>query len=91
MLENLKSLDRIEANKGQNSSVQQAFTILQSDDLHNNELELHGITEKSSKVTSFPQMKTFMLRNPRSGIDIVGKFCPNLTKVRNNSICHQTI
>ena len=90
-MENLKYLDRIEANKGQNSSVQQAFAILESDDLHSKELEINGITGKSSKVTSFPEMKTFMLRNPRSGMDIVGKFCPNLTKVRNTSIFQQNI
>ena len=63
--------------------MQQAFAILESDDLRCNELELNGIPEKSSKATSFPQMKTFMIRNPRSGIDIIGKFCPNLTKVCN--------
>lgn len=82
-LENLQLLERIEANKGQNSTVQQAFAILDSEGRSNTEATTEGKDTKSSKLTEFPKLKNFMFRNPRSGIDTVSWLCPNVDKVNH--------
>ena len=82
-LENLQLLERIEANKGQNSTVQQAFAILDSEDRSNIEATTEGKDTQSSKLTEFPKLKNFMFRNPRSGIETVSRLCPNINKVKH--------
>ena len=84
-IENLELLERIEANKGQNSTVQQAFAILDSEDRYNTEDETEEKHTQPPELTNFPKLKNFMFRNPRSGIDIVSRLCPNINKVKNRS------
>ena len=72
-------LGRIEANKGQNSTVQQAFAILDSEDRYSKE-EASETGEPECKT--FPKIVDFLFRNPRSGIETIAKFCPNLNKVQ---------
>ena len=80
-LENLKSLERIEANKGQNSSVQQAIAILDSEHRHHQEMEIDAKPQLALKLKSFPKLKNFLFRNPGAGLATIAKFCPNLIKV----------
>ena len=84
MLENLNFLARIEANKGQNSTVQQAFAILDSEHRFLSEDEQESRGAQLLNLRTFPNIVDFLFRNPRSGIDTVSKFCPNLKKVRLN-------
>ena len=82
MLENLDFLARIEANKGQNSTVQQAFAILDSEHRFFSEEEQENRGTQLLNLRTFPKIVDFLFRNPRSGIYTVSKFCPNLKKVR---------
>ena len=84
-IENLELLERIEANKGQNSTVQQAFAILDSEDRYKTEDEPEEKHTQPPKLTNFPNLKNFMFRNPRSGIDTVSRLCPNINKVKNRA------
>ena len=76
LLIRLKLLERIEANKDQESSVQQAIDSLDADN------RLENFNEEILKSKSFSNMKDFVFRNPRAGLETVAKFCPSLTKVQ---------
>ena len=82
LLESLELLGRIEANKGQNSTVQQAFAILDSEQTFITEEASQNNETHSSYFRIFPNIVDFLFRNPRSGIETVSKFCPNLKKVK---------
>ena len=79
LLENLNLLGRIEANKGQNSTVQQAFAILDSEDQYSKKEDSENDVPE---FKTFPKIVDFLFRNPRSGIETIAKFCPNLNKVQ---------
>ena len=81
LLQNLELLERIEANKGQNSTIQQAIAILDSEKRHNSEVDHDSTTKSPSKFTSFPKMKHFLFRNPGAGLATVAQYCPNLIQV----------
>ena len=80
-LNNLKLLDRIEANNGQNSTVQESIVIL--DNAHSEHLKREHSREETQapKLRSFPNIKHFVFRNPRAGLAPVARCCPSLIKV----------
>ena len=80
-LNNLKLLERIEANNGQNSSVQQSIAILENEYLEYLKLKHNKEETQAPKLISFPNMKDFVFRNPRAGLATVARFCPSLIKV----------
>ena len=81
LLRNLSLLERIEANNGQNSTVQQAIDILDTEHSENLKLEQNKRESMASNLNLFPNMKSFVFRNPRAGLGMVSRFCPNLLKV----------
>ena len=88
-LENLNLLERIEANKGHNSTVQQAIKMLDSEQCHQEDATIANTLVEKTNITSFPNIKHFLFRNPRAGLEVVSKYCPSLNKVRSISFfCH---
>ena len=88
-LENLNLLERIEANKGPNSTVQQAIKMLDSEQCHQEDATIANTLVEKTNITSFPNIKHFLFRNPRAGLEVVSKYCPSLNKVRSISFfCH---
>ena len=81
LLRNLNLLERIEANNGQDSTVQQAIDILDTEHSENFKLKQNKREPKASNLILFPNMKDFVFRNPRTGLAMVSRFCPNLLKV----------
>ena len=80
-LNNLKQLERIEANNGQNSRVQQSIAILDNEYIEYIKLKHKRENTQESKLISFPNMKDFVFRNPRAGLAMVARYCPSLIKV----------
>ena len=82
-------LERIEANKGPNSTVQQAIKMLDSEQCHQEDATIANTLVEKTNITSFPNIKHFLFRNPRAGLEVVSKYCPSLNKVRSISFfCH---
>ena len=84
-LENLNLLERIEANKGHNSTVQQAIKMLNSEQCHQEDATIKNTLVEKTNIASFPNIKHFLFRNPRAGLEVVSKYCPSLNKVRSIS------
>ena len=85
-LENLNLLERIEANKGHNSTVQQAIKMLNSEQCHQEDATIKNTLVEKTNIASFPNIKHFLFRNPRAGLEVVSKYCPSLNKVRSISL-----
>ena len=78
-------IERIEANKGHNSTVQQAIKMLDGEQCHQEDATIVNTLVEKTNITSFPNIKHFLFRNPRAGLEVVSKYCPSVNKVRSIS------
>ena len=60
--------------------------MLDSEQYHQEDATIANTLVEKTNITSFPNIKHFLFRNPRAGLEVVSKYCPSLNKVRSISL-----